>query len=79
MLDAGRFISSAYFSDKIRKNRIKTAYEAIKKPTTALLHGYSTATPVEDAQIAQISSLIGNVKHATTSNNAVTEALSQYD
>lgn len=79
MLDAGRFISSAYFSDKIRKNRIKTAYEAIKKPTTALLHGYSTATPVEDAQIAQISSLIGNVKHATTSNNAVTEALNQYD
>lgn len=79
ILDAGRFVSSAYFSDKIRKNRIKTAYEAIKKPTTALLHGYSTVTPVEDAQIAQISSLIGNVKHATTSNNAVTEALSQYD
>lgn len=78
-LDVARFASSAYFSNKIKNNRIKTAYEAIQKPTTALFHGYSDATPVEDAQIAQISSLIGNVQHANTSNSAVDNALRQYD
>ena len=79
IFDTTRFIGTALGSKMKRDEIIRNAKNNIIKPATPTFHGMSTDTPVEDAQLNYLQSLVGNVNHANISDSAVVNALNNYD